>query len=161
MAHIVYRIQTDSNRNSILDGVGAQLRGGRWNVRGRPLVYTSTTPELCFLDYMVHLDGTPLTDLPPLILCTISIPDNAVQSLDVTQLPAGWNNPHITPTALARFMDQQFRHFQTLCIAIPSAVVPLSPSRHVLIDPLHSLRSQCSVLSIDPYFIDPRRPANS
>ncbi len=161
MARIVYRIQTDSHRDAILDGIGAQLRGGRWNVRGRPLVYTATTPELCFLEYMVHLDGTPLADLPPLILCTIRIPDNAVQSLDATQLPVGWNSPYIAPTALAHFMDQQFRHFHSLCIAIPSAVVPLSPSRNVLIDPLHPLRSQCSILSIDPYFIDPRLPTNS
>ncbi|WP_229310904.1 RES family NAD+ phosphorylase [Larkinella soli] len=40
-------------------------RGGRWNAKNaKGLVYAATTPELCFLEYMVHLEGTPLADLP-------------------------------------------------------------------------------------------------
>ncbi|WP_245581757.1 RES family NAD+ phosphorylase [Rudanella lutea] len=46
---LLYRIQTDAHRDTILDGIGARMRGGRWNAKGRPMVYTSTTPELCFL----------------------------------------------------------------------------------------------------------------
>ncbi|GAB3990251.1 RES family NAD+ phosphorylase [Spirosoma daeguense] len=158
MATKVYRIQTNTHRDSILDGIGAQLHGGRWNVRGRPMVYTATTPELCFLEYMVHLDGTPLADLPPLILCEIEIPDASITWLDAKELPVGWNNPHVTPTGLPQFMDTQFRLHGTLCIALPSAVVSLSPSRNVLLDPLHPLRAECQVIRIEPYPIDPRLP---
>ena len=88
----LYRIQTNSHLDTILDGIGAQLRGGRWNARGRPLVYTATTPELCFLEYMVHLEGTPLADLPPLVLCEIEVPDQAIAYLEAKNLPPGWNN---------------------------------------------------------------------
>lgn len=59
MGFTLYRTQTDAHRETILAGIGAQLRGGRWNAKGRPMVYTATTPELCFLEYMVHLEGTP------------------------------------------------------------------------------------------------------
>lgn len=154
----LYRIQTDSHRDTILDGIGAQLRGGRWNARGRPMVYTATTPELCFLEYMVHLDGTPLVDLPPLILCEISIPDGAIAWVDVAQLPVGWNDPYATPAGLPAFADAQFRQHGTLCLAIPSAIFPGSPSRNVLLDPTHPRRAECRVARIEPYPIDPRLP---
>lgn len=161
MALTLYRIQTDSHRDSILEGTGARLRGGRWNAKGRPMVYTATTPELCFLEYMVHLEGTPLADLPPLILCEIAIPDNSITYLTADQLPPGWDDPYATPAGLPRFAEEQFQKYQTLCLTIPSAVVPLSPSRNVLLDPLHSLRADCQVVRIQPYPIDPRLPTAS
>ena len=154
----LYRIQTDSHRDTMFEGIGAQLRGGRWNARGRPMVYTATTPELCFLEYMVHLDGTPLADLPPLILCEITIPDNSITYLDADQLPPSWDDPYATPSGLASFADQQFQKYKTLCLALPSTVIPLSPSRNVLLDPLHPQRIECRVLSVQPYPIDPRLP---
>ena len=153
----LYRIQTDAYHDTILDGIGAQQRGGRWNAKGRPMVYAATTPELCFLDYMVHLDGTPLTDLPPLILCTIAVPDGSVLLLEISQLPIGWNTLH-GETDLPAFANALFRQHHTLCLGIPSAVVPSSPSRNVLLDPLHPLRAQCIVTHIEPYPIDPRLP---
>lgn len=155
-ANRLYRIQTDSHRDAILDGIGAQLRGGRWNAKGRPMVYTATTPELCFLEYMVHLDGTSLADLPPLILCEIAIPDDSITYLPADQLPPGWDDPYATPPGLPSFADQQFRRYKTLCLTLLSAVVPLSPSRNVLLDPLHPQRRECRILSIQPYPIDPR-----
>ena len=157
-AHRLYRIQTDTHRDTILDGIGAQLRGGRWNAKGRPIVYTATTPELCLLEYMVHLEGTPLAELPPLILCEITVPDNSITFLATDQLPAGWDDPYVTPAGLPDFALRQFEHHRTLCLAIASAVVPQSPSRNVLIDPLHPQRSACRVESIRTYPIDPRLP---
>ncbi|KAB7725493.1 RES domain-containing protein [Rudanella paleaurantiibacter] len=155
---LLYRIQTDAHRDTILDGIGARMRGGRWNAKGRPMVYTATTPELCFLEYMVHLEGTPLADLPPLILCEIAVPAKCITYLDVHQLPNGWDSPYATPDGLPQFADEQFRRHNTLALAIPSAVVPLSPSRNVLVDPLHPLRAACQVVRIIPYPIDPRLP---
>lgn len=161
MAVILYRIQTDSYRDTILDGIGAQLWGGRWNAKGRPMVYTATTPELCLLEFMVHLEGTQLADLPPLILCEIAVPDRSISFLDTDELPSGWNDPHVTPPGLAVFAEAQFREHRTLGLGIPSAVIPLSPSRNVLLDPLHPLREECRTVSIVPYPVDPRLPGAS
>lgn len=155
---LLYRIQTDAHRDTILDGIGARLHGGRWNAKGRPLVYTATTPELCFLEYMVHLDGTPLAELPPLILCEIAIPAGSITYLEAHQLPDGWGNPYATPAGLPQFAEEQLRRHNTLALAVPSAVVPLSPSRNVLVDPLHPLRAACHVIRIISYPIDPRLP---
>lgn len=157
-AHRLYRIQTDGHRDTILDGIGAQLRGGRWNAKGQPMVYMATTPELCFLEYMVHLEGTLLSELPPLILCEISVPGHSITFLETSQLPVGWDDPYATPPGLADFAVKQFGKHQSLCLAIASAIVPLSPSRNVLLDPLHPQRSACRIVSIQPYPIDPRLP---
>lgn len=158
MATTLYRIQTDSHRDTILDGIGAQLRGGRWNAKGRPMGYLATTPELCFLEYMVHLEGTPLAELPPLILCEISVPSNSITFLDTDQLPASWDDPYVTPSGLPAFARGEFEQHKTLCLAVASSVVPLSPSRNVLLDPLHPQRTECRIISIQPYPIDPRLP---
>lgn len=158
MSITLFRIQTDSHRDTILEGVGAQLRGGRWNAKGRPMVYTATTPELCFLEYMVHLEGTSLADLPPLILCEITIPDDSIVFLQTDELPVGWDDPYVTPLGLADFIEQQFGRHKSLGLALPSAVVPLSPSRNILLDPLHPQRKECRVVSILPYPVAPRLP---
>lgn len=158
MAITLYRIQTDAHRDTILDGIGAQLRGGRWNARGRAMVYAATTPELSFLEYMVYLEGTPLAELPPLILCEITVPDGSITFLPTEQLPPGWDDPYVTPTGLPDFAQRQFAQHRTLCLAIASAVVPLSPSRNVLLDPLHPQRGECRVESIRTYPVDPRLP---
>lgn len=161
MSITLFRIQTESHRDTILDGIGAQLWGGRWNAKGRPMVYTATTPELCFLEFMVHLEGTPLADLPPLILCEIAVPDDSITFLDSDALPIGWNDPYVTPPGLAAFVDAQFLQLRTLGLGIPSAVIPLSPSRNVLLDPLHTMRKECRIASILPYPVDPRLPTAS
>ncbi|MBC3787899.1 RES family NAD+ phosphorylase [Spirosoma utsteinense] len=158
MAITLYRIQTDAHRDSILEGTGAKLWGGLWNAQGRSMVYTVTTPELCLLEYMVHLDGTPLADLPPLILCEIAVSDHSIRFVRLEELPLGWDNPYATPVGLPLFAEQQFERHKCFCLALPSAIFPLSPSRNVLIDPLHAQRSECRVLSIQSYPIDPRLP---
>lgn len=158
MAVTLYRIQADGHRDTILDGIGAQRWGGRWNAKGRPMVYMATTPELCFLEYMVHLEGTPLADLPPLILCAITLPDDSITFLNADTLPFGWNDPFVTPPGLAEFAEAQFQKYGLLALGVPSAVVPLSPSRNVLLDPLHPQRIECKVKFIVPYPVDPRLP---
>jgi hypothetical protein len=110
---------------------------------------------------MVHLEGTPLADLPPLILYEIAIPDGSITFLDSATLPMGWNDPHVTPPGLADFAEAQFRRYETLGLGLPSAVISLSPSRNVLLDPLHALQKECRITSIIPYPVDPRLPTAS
>ncbi len=93
-----------------------------------------------------------------MILCEIVIPHNAITFLSADQLPLGWDDPYVTPAGLAAFAQQQFEQHQTLGLALPSGVVPLSPSRNVLLDPFHPQCSSCRVTSIVSYPIDPRLP---
>jgi len=161
MTLTLYRIQTDSHCDTILQGLGAQRHGGRWNARGRPMVYLATTPELCLLEYLVHLNGTPVADLPPLILCEVTVPADGITNLATEQLPVGWNDPDNPIPGLPAFAEAQFQHFRTMALAVPSAIMPLSPSRNILLDPLHPRHQECAVVGIHPYPMDPRLPSAS
>lgn len=52
---LLYRI---AKKNFIedLSGYGAQHYGGRWNEKGIPALYTSSTLSLCTLEVLVHCD---------------------------------------------------------------------------------------------------------
>jgi RES domain-containing protein len=76
---LVYRIQKGKHLATALTGEGTRLTGGRWNPIGTPLICASTTPELAFLEIMVHLDGTPLADLPPYVLLTLELPADTLE----------------------------------------------------------------------------------
>lgn len=156
----LYRIQTNSHRDTILEGIGAKLRGGRWNAKGTPMVYLATTPELCLLEYMVHLEGTPLYDIPPLILCELMVPTTSIHFLKPGELPDGWDAAQTTP-ALARFMAEQFEQHSVLAIALPSAIMPRSPSHNVVLNPTHPDRAQCRVELITSLVLDPCLPTAS
>src|SRR5437762_312824 len=54
------------------DGEGARRFGGRWSLRGTPVVYTSASAALATLEYFVHLD---VEDAPPdLVLIAADTP---------------------------------------------------------------------------------------
>ena len=152
---LVYRIQKRQFVDSVLTGEGARLNGGRWNPSGLPLLYTSTTPELALLETLVHLDGTPLRDLPPFVLITIEIPDS-IEELDVADLPSGWDRlkyPDMLPLFL---LPKLTPTYPTLGFSLPSVVLKNSPTRNVLINPLHPLIGKVKVVGVVAHEFDER-----
>ena len=117
-----------------LSGKGAELSGGRWNRKGTPVVYASTSRALACLETVVHLTQTPL----PLnrYLVQIVVPGgvwdratdfDAAQSIGWDSKPAGkvsldWG------TAWAKGAS-------TLLARVPSVVV--EDEFNVLINPRH------------------------
>lgn len=153
----LYRIQKDKHRDTILTGEGARLNGGRWNVVGRPLVYTSSSMELALLETTVHFDGTPPADLPPYILVTIEIPDHLVVYVDPESLPTDWELYDDYPAEeLDAFLQDTFRQTGSLAIAVPTVIIPQSLGRNILLNPLDPKISEVKIVDIRPYIIDPR-----
>ncbi|GAC1372564.1 MAG: RES family NAD+ phosphorylase [Hymenobacter sp.] len=152
----VFRLQNRRYVSTFLDGEGARLNGGRWNPVGTPLVYTSTTPELAVLEVMVHADGTPLQDLPPQVQIELDVPDEVVVTIAAADLPAGWSLP-VPPNGLAQFLLPRLAAGQPfLGFALPSAVMPTSPSRNVLLNPQHPWMSQVRVVEVLEHRFDGR-----
>lgn len=155
----IYRIQQDKHRDTILTGEGARLNGGRWNMAGHPLVYTSSSMELALLETTVHFDGTPPDDLPPYILVTIEIPDSLVHYLDPMSLPSRWQLYADYPAEeLDAFLQEAFRQTGFLALAVPSVILPQSVSRNILINPVDPRISKAKIVDVRPYLIDPRLP---
>lgn len=155
----VYRIQKDKHRDTILTGEGARLNGGRWNVAGHPLVYTSSSMELALLETTVHFDGSPPSDLPPYIMVTIEVPDSFVGYLDPDSLPKDWQLYDDYPAEeLDAFLQEAFRQTESLALAVPSVIIPQSAGRNILFNPLDLNMNKVNIIDIRPYVIDPRLP---
>ncbi|WP_375436356.1 RES family NAD+ phosphorylase [uncultured Hymenobacter sp.] len=153
---LVYRIQKAAFVATLLQGEGARLFGGRWNPVGVPLVYTSTTPELALLEVLVHADGTPLRDLPPLVQVTLDVPDELVENVSIDQLPVGWQQVP-APTELPYFLLPRLQpSYPALAFAVPSVVLKTSPSRNLLLNPVHPQIGRVTVQTVVPHVFDER-----
>ena len=160
MALLIYRIQKLQFVATLLQGEGARRYGGRWNPEGIPLVYTSVSPELALLETLVHLDGTPFHDLPPYVQVALSVPEELVEVIPATALPLGWDQLP-SPDHVARFLLSRLQPTSPYVgFAVPSSVLPGSPSRNVLLNPSHPLIGKVEITAVTPQVFDERlRPA--
>ena len=156
MALLIYRIQKLQFVATLLQGEGARRYGGRWNPEGIPLVYTSVSPELALLETLVHLDGTPFHDLPPYVQVTLSVPNELVEDIPATSLPPGWDQLP-SPDHVARFLLSRLQPTSPYVgFAVPSSVLPGSPSRNVLLNPSHPLIGKVEIVAVTPQVFDER-----
>jgi len=117
-----------------LTGTGAERSGGRWNRRGTPLVYASTSRALACLETLVHLGtaGLPLNRY----LVEIRVPeaDWTARTIFDPRVQVGWDSE---PPGLIS-LDWGTRWAKagaSLLAEVPSVVVP--EESNVLINPRH------------------------
>ncbi len=148
---IVYRL-SKSKYSRDLSGSGAEKTGGRWNSRGKALIYTSSSRALCALEIAVH---TPLGIIPrDYELVSIEIPDSAMfLEIKTTGLPADWKSfPH--PGSTQAFGDNFIASGKQQVLKVPSAVV--QGDYNYLINPQNSGHSKIRIISIEPFEFDER-----
>jgi len=139
-------------RHRAFDGEGARLSGGRWNLRGTPVVYTSATLSLAAFEYFVNVDPD---DAPgDLVAMPADIPEAlAVSSIVIARLPRNWRAAP-APRALGRMGTTWARERKTAVLAVPSAVIP--QERNYLLNPLHPLFPRIRIGGGEPFAFDPR-----
>ena len=124
-----------------LTGEGARISGGRWNRRGRAVVYLAEHPALAVLEVRVHLD-LPLELLPAdYVLARVRLPDE----------------PPAEPSNLADPLeagDLWLRDAHTATLRVPSALVPFACN--LLLNPRHPAAADAAVVSLTPFRFDPR-----
>ncbi|MCI1210209.1 MAG: RES family NAD+ phosphorylase [Treponema sp.] len=126
-----------------LSGRGAGLTGGRWNLKGVPAVYTSTSLSLCICEILVHTDK----DIPPsgMYYAEIELSDELISdtyagtdlSEDTARIGTGW-----------------LKEKTSLAIRVPSAVVP--EEYNVIINPQHADFGTVKIKSRRPCRFDTR-----
>jgi len=124
-----------------LSGEGARLYGGRWNSRGRPVVYLADHPALAALEVRVHLD-LPHELLPDdYVLLRVSVPDDIIAEgtagADMTALGDAW-----------------LTKVRSAALRVPSVLVP--NAWNLLLNPRHADAGRATVTSIEPFGFDPR-----
>lgn len=151
-----WRIATDTPDYTAddLSGAGARITGGRWNARGTPLLYASTSRALACLETVVHLGGgvaLPLNrylvriDVPAALWAARTVFD-ADQHVGWGALPAGrvsiaWG------TAWAA-------QGGSLLAQVPSVIVP--EEHNLLINPAHPQAGKLRVAKLRRWLYDPR-----
>jgi RES domain-containing protein len=131
-----------------LDGKGAELKGGRWNSPGQPVVYTSEHLSLAILEVLVHLE-VDIEDLPDdYVSVEIEIPDK-VKS-EVFNDTIDIHNIKQTRD----YGDMWLTSVRTVLLSAPSAVIP--KERNLCISPNHPDFKIIRTIGVEPFQFDPR-----
>jgi len=147
---IVYRLTKEKYKDQ-LSGIGAEKNGGRWNNKGRSIIYTAESRALCTTEIAVH---TPLGILPmDYYLQSIEIPDLKMLEVSKSKLDPSWNNfPHEVSTKAVG--DQFIEENKFLVIKVPSAVI--QDEFNYLINPSHKSFAKVKLTKVERFQFDKR-----
>ena len=152
----LWRIATQgaSWRADDLSGQGAANDPGRWNSRGLPVIYTSTSIALACLETVVHVTGDQGLPLRRWLVA-VDVPAEHWQqrlSLEPAQLP-GWD---ATPAATSSrgWSDRWLLGQGSLIALVPSVIVP--EECNALINPAHPGASSLVLTVVRPWAYDRR-----
>jgi RES domain-containing protein len=132
-------------------GEGARLYGGRWNSRGIPVVYASTSLALAALETFVNLE--PNLRPPDLVFIEGELPDSIkVTRLDLKLLPPKWHAGR--DEALRRFGDEWVRSAAGVGLLVPSAAI--RGEWNLLLNPAHPDFAKVKFHDPQPFEFDVR-----
>lgn len=129
---ILYRLVKSDFVQDAWSGQGARLYGGRWNHKGTPAVYTSTSISLATLEILVHVNQD--TILNQFSLLSIDISDRYVMKLSLDHLPSDWQQDP-APTSTMDIGSTWLNNQDSLVLLIPSCIIPYE--YNAIINPLH------------------------
>lgn len=146
---LVYRL-TKPEYIKDLSGIGASMYGGRWNKKGRPVLYTGESKEITLLETIVH---TPPMLIPKLAIATIEIPDNSIKNLNIKDLPKNWYT-YPAPDILAEIADVWLQKSEFIALRVPSCIVH-SASNYIL-NCAHKDYRKVKLISVKKFHFDTR-----
>lgn len=146
---ILYRF-THRKYAQDLSGNGAKQFGGRWNLPGTPVIYTSEHRSLALLEILVN--AGKLEDLQSLQLMEIHLPDQTeLQEILLPKLKRNWNQD----LAYTQWLGTELLlSAKTLLCSCPSSVI--HQEKNYLINPLHPDCKKIRLLRSVDFYFDPR-----
>ena len=127
---------------------------GRWNLAGNPITYCATSPALCVLEKLVHIEDPRL--LPDLTIVDYEVADTVgFDTIGLDDLPDDCRKQEALTQRLG---DQWRREGRHALLRVPSALVPLdgSPDVNVLINHSHPGSEAITIRRLSPFSLDPR-----
>lgn len=132
-------------------GEGARRFGGRWNSRGVPMVYASSSLALAAVELFVHLEPNQQPDDLVAVAATLPAGEPA-QRLAPKDLPRNWAGNNFEP--LRAIGDKWIREKSSLAIEVPSAALRME--WNVLVNPLHPAVAKIKIEKPQPFRFDAR-----
>jgi len=136
-------------------GEGARRFGGRWNSRGVPMVYCSSSLALAAMELFVHLE--PAQTPTDLVSISATLPEGEpARTLQAADLPdAWWTEEVLTAEHSTRDVgDAWIRGGASLAMRVPS--VPIRAEWNVLVNPLHPRIGELKIDPPQPFVFDAR-----
>ena len=153
----LWRLVKEQHVATALSGIGGMFTSGRWHHQGTLVVYMSSTPSLCALELLVHVD--PLIAPSSLQLVELSVPDNLeVETVDPSSITTEWRS-YPAPLVLADFGTRWVRELRTPLLRVPSALTALGTDgveTNFLLNPSHPLAASASVVGSTAFAFDTR-----
>ena len=145
-----WRIVKAKHAATAFSGDGAAKTGGRWNSRGVPVVYASSTKSLAALETLVHLN-------PPVpfnyVAFRLQFDDTLIENIPLNRLPADWRVEPPPPSTKA-IGDAWLREVRSAVLAMPSVIVP--GELNYLLNPAHPAFKKISIGKPERFVFDPR-----
>jgi RES domain-containing protein len=138
----------------VFDGGYGLLFDGRWNTTGHAVTYCATSPSLCVLEKLVHVEDPDL--LPELVMVTYDAPDMlGTEAIALEQLPPDWKRREGYTQQRG---DEWHRLRARPLLSVPSAIVPItdSPDVNYLINHNHPDSAKVTIRRQEPFKFDPR-----
>lgn len=123
-----------------MDGEGARIHGGRWNPPGIAAVYLADSRALAALEILVHASRDAI-GLEWAVL-EVEIPDKLIGSVDLADLPDGWNSQPSSFQARA-IGAKWISEGKQVALRLPSAIIPEETA--IILNPEHGKISQVEV----------------
>lgn len=136
------------------DGGYGLVYDGRWDTAGHAVTYCATSPSLCVLERLVHVEDPNL--LPALMMVRYHAPDDLdVESISVADLPESWR---LRESFTQERGDAWHEAARAPLLKVPSAIVPLenSPDLNILINHRHPSAAQILIVAVKPFALDVR-----
>ena len=140
------------SRFAVPNGEGARLYGGRWNLPGTAVIYTSATLSLAALELLTHTDS----DLMPrnLVAVVAEIPKHLdIEEMSQADLPDNWV-AYPPPEAVQILGTRWVEREDTAVLSVPSVII--FDERNYLLNPKHPDFGQIRWSNPTPFTWDPR-----
>src|SRR5690625_3829836 len=144
-----YRI-TGSKYAGDISGIGAARYGGRWNKKGRPVLYTGESIEIALLESLVHV---PHMIIPSWDLLTLEVPEHSMTVLTPSALPENWDH-YPAAGILAAIGDRWLTEEQTLVLSDPTCIIP--SARDDILNSTHPAYDKIRLIGHHPLQTDRR-----
>lgn len=146
-----WRICAPRYADAAFSGEGARIYGGRWNSKGRAVVYSSESISLAVLEQLVHVEDP--TVLGAFVVVSATLDEGAVEAVELSSLPDNWR-AYPAPSSLKDIGDAWLSEERSLALRIPSVTV--RGQHNYLINPVHPDFEGIEVSEAEPLDLDPR-----
>jgi RES domain-containing protein len=150
---LLWRLSGKAHAEAFDGGYGLSFEG-RWNNVGHPVTYCATSPSLCVLEKLVHIEAPEL--VPDLIMVTYEVPEVlGLETIGFDRLPENWRYRDSWSQEVG---SEWLRTAKKPLLGVPSAIVPLadSPDWNVLINHRHPASTSITIRALTPFVLDLR-----